>query len=118
MEFKDLIEKARNLKAAYALLNRTEGAKKWGTNEYMQGFVGDVGDLSKLIMAKKGFRFDQNSKIDEKLAHELADCLWSIITLADELDVDLEAEFIKTMNKLEVKISDRKIIKDKKFRRL
>jgi NTP pyrophosphatase (non-canonical NTP hydrolase) len=34
------------------------------------------------------------------LGHELADCLWSIIILASELDIDLEANFLATMEKL------------------
>jgi NTP pyrophosphatase (non-canonical NTP hydrolase) len=118
MEFIDLIKKSKELKQAYALLNRTEGSKAWGVNEYMQGFVGDVGDLAKLIMAKKGFRYSAKSDLDDKLAHELADCLWSIITIADELDIDLEEEFMKTVNQLQEKISDRNVIKAKRSKRI
>jgi len=35
------------------------------------------------------------------LAHELADCLWSVMTLARLYDVDLEASFLATMDELE-----------------
>ncbi len=113
MEFKDLAKRAKDIKDAYAVLNRIEGARKWGVEEYTQGFVGDVGDLVKLVMAKKGFRFyDEN--IDQKLAHELADCLWAVMVIASELDVDLETEFVKTMDFLEQKIDERKVIKSKK----
>ena len=64
----------------------------------MAGFVGDVGDLSKIIMAKHGLRAMDN--IDEKLAHELSDCLWSILVLADKYGVNLSKEFMKTMDEL------------------
>ena len=86
MEFRILVQKAREIKAAYAELNKKKGEKNWGVAQYTQGLVGDIGDLMKLVMAKEGFRTYNN--VDKKLAHELADCLWSIIVLADELSID------------------------------
>jgi NTP pyrophosphatase (non-canonical NTP hydrolase) len=80
--------------------------------------MGDLGDLSKLIMAKKGYRFDQKNNIDEAIAGELADCLWALIVISDEFDIDLEDEFTRTVKKLESKISDRNIIKTRKFKRV
>jgi NTP pyrophosphatase (non-canonical NTP hydrolase) len=68
----------------------------------MEGFVGDVGDLMKIIMAKEGVREMDN--IDEKLKHELSDCLWSVIVLADKYGVNLEESFMKTMDDLEKRI--------------
>jgi NTP pyrophosphatase (non-canonical NTP hydrolase) len=67
------------------------------------GFVGDVGDLAKLVMAESGVRHIPGAK--EKLAHELADCLWSILVLADTFDVDLEQAFLQTMDDLEQHIT-------------
>ena len=72
----------------------------------MSGFVGDVGDLSKLIMAKRGLRGPTDDDIDEKIAHELADCLWSVCILADKYNINLEAAFSKTMNELEDRLSE------------
>jgi NTP pyrophosphatase (non-canonical NTP hydrolase) len=37
------------------------------------------------------------------LAHELADCLWSIIVIADEAGVDLEKAFFETMKEIELR---------------
>lgn len=53
-------------------------------------------------MAKEGLRHMEN--IDEKLGHELADCLWSILVIADKYDINLENEFLKTMDDLEKRI--------------
>jgi NTP pyrophosphatase (non-canonical NTP hydrolase) len=69
-----------------------------------QGLVGDVGDLMKLIMSKEGIRYIENS--DEKIKHELSDCLWSIIVLADKFDVNLEESFMLNMNSLEKRIKN------------
>src|SRR3990167_6318306 len=93
MEFKDLIKKANKIKKKYAIQNKKLGHEKWRAQDYYQGFVGDVGDLGKLIMAKNNLRHYKSQ--DKKLAHELADCLWSILVLADELGIDIEKEFLK-----------------------
>ena len=59
--------------------------------ELALGFVGDVGDLVKLISAENGKRKILNSRA--MLEHELADCLWSVIVLSQTHGVDLEKSF-------------------------
>lgn len=98
----DLIKRAINIRQQYAQLERDKYGRSWTPAEIAQGFVGDVGDLQKLVMAKSGIR--QIDEVDQKLQHELADCLWSIIVLADEYGYDLEQEFVKTMDELEERI--------------
>lgn len=113
MELQELRNKAREIRQAYNTLNRIEGYKTWGANEYAQGLSADIGDLHKLLMAKKGFAFTDKN-IDEKLGRELADCIWGILALADELDVNLEQEISRMLKKLASKISDRNIIRKSK----
>ena len=43
--------------------------------------------------------------MDEKIKHELSDCLWAVMMIADELDIDLENEFVKNMDQLKNRIS-------------
>ncbi len=69
----------------------------------MQGFIGDVGDLMKLVMAKSGVRSGED--IDRRLAHELADCLWSVLVLAKLYNVDLASAFTGTMDEIEGSIA-------------
>lgn len=104
MEFSNLIEQANEIKRRYAELNHINRHRQWGVTEYTQGLVGDVGDLVKLIMARNQYR--STDDVDRKIAHELVDCLWSVLVIADELDIDLEAEFSKEMRKLEQRIAD------------
>lgn len=98
MTLEELSQKAIEVRDAYAQLNTAQGHQPWTHTERLQGFIGDVGDLTKLIMAKNNFRNTDN--VDEKLAHELADCLWSILILAKELNINLEEAFTKTMQEL------------------
>jgi NTP pyrophosphatase (non-canonical NTP hydrolase) len=102
MEFSEILQKSREVREAYAAGNE----KQWTSAEYMQGFMGDVGDLSKLLMAKNGFRPSKES--DPAIAHELADCMWSILIMADELGINLEQTFMDNMNELKEKIQKTK----------
>ncbi|MCR4330223.1 MAG: nucleotide pyrophosphohydrolase [Candidatus Roizmanbacteria bacterium] len=104
MDLKQLTAKAKEVKELYSKHNEKSGEKTWSNAEYAQGLVGDVGDLVKLLMAKNNFRHYDN--LDEKIAHELSDCLWSILVIADDLKVDLEPEFANTMNELKKRITD------------
>jgi NTP pyrophosphatase (non-canonical NTP hydrolase) len=101
-DLKGLQERALEVAAKYRALNAKDGHDQWNGKEYMMGFVGDVGDLTKLVMAQENLRHIENS--EAKLAHELSDCLWSILVLANQYNVDLEKEFLKTMDELKVKI--------------
>jgi NTP pyrophosphatase (non-canonical NTP hydrolase) len=103
MEFNDLIQKAYNVREAYAELARRKYGRTWTAEEIALGFMGDVGDLMKLIQACEGIRDIPDAKA--KIAHELADCLWSIMILSQEYEVDLESAFTETMESLEKHLS-------------
>lgn len=98
MEFQQLVERALAVRAQYAELERSCYGRSWENDEIALGFVGDVGDLAKLVIAQNGVRAipDQQAR----LAHELCDCLWSIIVLAHNYDIDLEAAFQENMDAL------------------
>ncbi len=104
MNFDDLQKRAVEIRDKYDELNQTKRGVIWNEQQLMAGFVGDVGDLSKIIMAKHGLR--DMDDVDTKLAHELSDCLWSVLVLANKYDIDLGAEFMRTMDTLDQRIDD------------
>ena len=95
MDLSDLQAMAKQVRTKYAALETQRYGRVWTTEEIMLGFLGDVGDLAKLVQGKAGVR--PRDDLDEALAHELADCLWCVFTLADAYGVDLEAAFTGTM---------------------
>lgn len=103
MEFQEFIKKANEIKHLYESLNKAKGQKRWSVAEYMQGFVGDTGNLMKLIMAKNNLRTHTYKDVDRKITHELVDCLWSILVIAEELGVDLENEYFKNLEAVKKK---------------
>ncbi len=104
MEFSQLSDRALEIRRRFTDWERARAGRAWTREEVMQGFVGDVGDLMKLVMAKNGAR--AVADVDRRLAHELADCLWSVLVLARLYEVDLEQAFLATMSELEAKLGD------------
>ena len=105
--FSDIIVLATQVRDHYNELQAADGKKQWNAQDRMAGFVGDVGALSKLIMVKHGLRRGPEN-IDEELAHELSDNLWSILVIADELGIDLEKAFVEAMEQLHARIEAEK----------
>ena len=105
MNLEDMRRRAMRVHDGYDDLNRAHRGRVWNREEFMLGFVGDVGDLAKLVMAAEGARDIPGGK--PALEHELADCLWSVLVLADKYDVDLPAAFTRTMDELESSITAR-----------
>jgi NTP pyrophosphatase (non-canonical NTP hydrolase) len=103
VEFYALCRRAVAIREQYAELERRTYGREWSGEELALGFVGDVGDLAKLISAKEGAR--EMDDLDARLAHELVDCLWSVVVLAERYGVDLEQAFGATMDDLEASIA-------------
>lgn len=99
MELETLSERALNVRQQYAEFERAKYGKAWTREEIALGFVGDMGDLAKLVLAQEGVRAIPDAQA--KLAHELADCLWSVLVLSKLYDVNLESAFVDTMNDIE-----------------
>jgi NTP pyrophosphatase (non-canonical NTP hydrolase) len=103
MNLRDLENAALQLNDLYEQLGAKRDGRAWTTQELALGFVGDVGDLAKLIQAHAGVRVIDGYR--EKLGHELSDCLWSILVLANKCGVDLEAEFVKNTRAISEHVS-------------
>ena len=110
MDFQKIFDRALEVREKYYQLEEKKLGKPWTRAQVAQGFVGDVGDLMKLLMAKDGLREIRGvDNIDERLAHELADCLWCILVLSKEYGVNLEKVFLENMQALEERISQESI---------
>jgi NTP pyrophosphatase (non-canonical NTP hydrolase) len=99
------MQRALTIRQKYDQLEQARYGRAWTDEELALGFVGDVGDLVKLVQAKNGIRAIPD--VDTKLSHELADCLWSVIVLADAYHIDLESAFFQTMDELEAHLNSR-----------
>ncbi len=90
-----LSARAQVVRQRFSAFETDQIGREWTTAEIMSGFVVDVGDLTRLVMAATGARHIDD--LESKLEHELSDCLWSVLVLAEKLDVDLGRAFEATM---------------------
>ncbi|MBU2670503.1 nucleotide pyrophosphohydrolase [Actinoplanes bogorensis] len=104
MDLRGLQQRALETAALYDRHNEAAGRGAWSPDDFMMGFVGDVGDLAKLVMAVEGRRDIPDARA--WLGHELADCLWSVLVLAHRYDVDLESEFARMTADIERHLAD------------
>ncbi|WP_236052526.1 MULTISPECIES: serine aminopeptidase domain-containing protein [Streptomyces] len=100
-----LTRQALRIRDLYDVVNRHERGRVWTREEFMLGFLGDVGDLAKLVMGEEGAREAPGGRT--ALEHELADCLWSVLVLAHLYDVDLESAFGRTVAELDAALRSR-----------
>ena len=101
----DLIKQAVSVRKLFSKFEKKTYGKEWGNKEIMEGFIVDTGELMRLVMAKEGLR--KEGRVDEKLKHELADCLWCILILAQKYNINLEEAFTQTMIGLKKKLRDK-----------
>lgn len=108
MEFSEIVKKTKEIQGEYDTLNRELNQREWGTREYVEALVGDVGDLTKLVMMQNSLRPNKHNDLKQKIRHEICDCLWSIILIADKEGVVLEDEYMKQMDQLKQRITSEK----------
>lgn len=101
-DFAAMTKRALEIQALYEGHERASYGRTWTTEELTLGLVGDVGDLAKLVQAFEGIR--DIDDVENRLGHELADILWSVIVLADKCGVDLQSSFATTMDELEASL--------------
>ena len=107
--FKQIKQISIDIKKSYDEINYKDGHKKWQVSDYTMGMIGDCGDLCKLIMAKNNLRISKSNDLDKDIEHELVDILWSLIAIADELNIDLEKVSITHLNILKARVEQVKI---------
>jgi NTP pyrophosphatase (non-canonical NTP hydrolase) len=93
VELANLTGRALAIHDLYDELNRRQHGRVWSRSDYVLGFMGDVGDLAKLVMAEEGLREAGGGRA--ALEHELADCLWSGLILAEWFQ-DLAVVHVRT----------------------
>jgi len=99
MDLNRIYQRYQEIRKLYAESDKKLFAQEWPRAEFVRAMTADVGALVKLTMGKDGLR--DIDDIDNKLAHEMADCLYSIFVIAEKYEVDLEKAFMDTMDELE-----------------
>lgn len=104
MEFEKIIQRALEIRKHYAELEKKKYGAEWDNKKLLEGVGKDFKDLADLILTKE--RGQEPENFEAKISHELSDCLWSVLILANRYSIDMEASFLKTMDDLEKRIDE------------
>lgn len=67
----------------------------------------EVGELSRLMVRRYGDQSFKNKENESTTEEELADVLWVVICLANQMNIDLEQAFLKNMEKKTMRDKER-----------
>jgi NTP pyrophosphatase (non-canonical NTP hydrolase) len=95
-----------HVRGLYEQMEERMHGSAWTPQELIVGFMQDVGDLGRLVMAAEG-RWMHGDDLAGDLAHELAECLWWVLVLARRLGVDIDDAFASTMAGLDARLTAR-----------
>ena len=84
-----------------------ENGGYWDVPFNMLRLSEEVGELSREVNHRLGPKKKKATEADKALDDELADVLWVVLCLANQLDVDVETAFLRTMDKLRVRDAGR-----------
>ena len=88
--------------AGWQASNVSSYGREWSTADLVSGLVTDVGDLAAAIQRVEGLRPPRDTAPLDDLRHELGDCLWVLLVLADRFEVDLSDAFESAMDSVDV----------------
>jgi NTP pyrophosphatase (non-canonical NTP hydrolase) len=103
----ELMARAEEIRAKYEEYSALDGREAWRTRDYAMGLTGDIGDLIKLIMAKENLL--DKPEADEKLGPEFADCLYALLVLANNYNVDLTKEIERKLDMITEKVEKKHV---------
>jgi len=104
-DFSPAIARALRIRNLYNELEKRKHGSPWTNQEDMIGFVYDVGELGKLVMAAGG-RWVHQGELGKDLPDKLAECLWWLLVLSERLGIDMNTAFSSKIAELETSLSD------------
>jgi NTP pyrophosphatase (non-canonical NTP hydrolase) len=88
MDFTAATARARHIRELYKQLEERLHGSAWTLQEVMLGYLYDIGELGRLVMAAED-RWLHEGDLPRELEEKLLECLWWVLVLADRLDVDI-----------------------------
>ena len=103
VDFMAATARARHIRTLYRQLEERLHGSAWTPQEVMLGYLCDIGELGRLVMAAEE-RWLHDGNLLRELGEKLSECLWWVLVLADELGVNITKAFTTKMNDLDVEL--------------
>jgi len=99
-DFTSAVERSMAVRRLYHELEKRNHGSPWTKQEDVIGFVYNVGELGRMVMAAEG-RWVHPGELGKDLGDKLAECLWWLFVLSERLGVDLNGAFAAKLSELE-----------------
>lgn len=99
MDIKEIMERSKNIRAAYHQLEKQHHGSEWTVEEDALAFLTDAGLIGRHTMSQQE-RWPA-PETDTELKHKLGECIWWLAVLAARMDIDLEDAVDKFLTKTE-----------------
>ena len=103
-DFSNAVARSIQIRKLYNELEKRNHGSAWTNQEDMLGFVNDVGELGRMVMAADG-RWVHQGDLSKELPEKLAECLWWLFVLSERLGIDVSTAFSSKMAALESSLS-------------
>ena len=101
MKISDMQASALAVREKFSRFEQATYGRQWSTTDLVNGFITDVGDLSAAIQRMEGIRPPSNEEPIEELKHEISDCIWVLLVIADRYKINVGESFEETMHELD-----------------
>lgn len=102
MNLQEIIEKSLESRALYEIYEKEHFGRIRTPEEIYTTLVSDVGDLGRLVLARE--QMGDIDNLDQKLKHELAECLINICVFSKKYNINLEEAFLLEIKEIEKKV--------------
>ncbi len=100
MLIEEMQARAVQVRQQFAAFERASYGQEWLVEDLVIGLTKDVGDLAEIVQRLEGKRVPRSQSAKAELEHEISDCLWSLLVIADRYNVDVSGAFARTMDGL------------------
>jgi NTP pyrophosphatase (non-canonical NTP hydrolase) len=101
MDIEEMSTRAMQIRRRFEQFEARSYGQTWSSDDLVLGFVKDVGDLAAAVQQVEGRRPSGAADPHDALRHEIADCIWALLVIANRFDVDPVAAFSETMDELD-----------------
>ena len=104
-DFSEAVARSIRIRKLYNELEKRMHGGAWTKQEDVIGFVHDVGELGRMVMAAEG-RWIYQGDLDKDIGDKLSECLWWLFVLSEHLGIDINTAFPSKMSELESGLSE------------
>jgi len=102
MDIAEMQARAVATRGRFAEFETATYGAEWSTADLVMGLMTDVGDRAAAVQRAEGRRPAGSVDTKDELSHEISDCLWVLLVLADKYEIDVSASFDRTMSDIEI----------------